>query len=551
MKGNKPLLLIIRDGWGISARQQGNAVAAAKKPNYDRFMKERPHSIIKTSGEAVGLVEGSQGSSEVGHLNLGAGRIVEQEVIRINKMIRSGAFFTDPVLMRGVENCKKHESAIHFMGLVQDEGVHAMDMHLYALLELAKRHGLCKVFVHFFSDGRDTPPQSALTFLERLERKVDEIGCGSIATVMGRYWSMDRDNNFERTRKAYDCLRQGKGLTASSARAAIEQAYARAEKQKAAKEAIVENDEFILPTAIAGKDGKPFAGIGVRDTVIHFNYRQDRAIQLTRAFKEPGRCGAPFAGVTPFDVCYLGLTRYYDEFTDNVLPPMNMDNLFGEWLGGKGINELRIAETQKFKHVTSFFNGKAEAPFKLEERILVDSPKVTEDKQPEMSAFPVTELALTAIEKGIAAAREKAKGMAGVTLTVGEGIPAADEPYDVIIINYANCDMVGHTGVFAAAVRAVETVDDCMGRVTTAALARGGTVLITSDHGNAEMMANPDTGAVVTSHTIFDVELIFVSDSVRIRGLKNGILADIAPTMLQILELPQPAEMTGQSLLEW
>ncbi len=548
---SKPLVLIIRDGWGISSETAGNAVLAANTPNYDEYMKKYPTSVIETSGEAVGLVQGSQGSSEVGHLNLGAGRIVEQEVVRINKLIDAGDFFSHPKLMEGISHCREKKSALHLMGLVQNEGVHAMDTHLFALLELARREKIGKVYIHFFSDGRDTPPRSAMRYLEKLEKVLKEKGVGVIASVIGRYWAMDRDKNYERIRSAYDCLIEGKGEKAASAKEAIEKAYLRADEQIKNGSDIIENDEFILPTKIVDASENPIGLIHPGDTVIHFNYRQDRAIQLSKAFLSPTECGKSFSDVSIIDVMFLGLTKYYDDFKNNVLPPMNMNNLLGQVTAANGLCQLRIAETQKFKHVTSFFNGKAEAPFALEERILVASPKVPEDQKPQMSADEVTELAVIAITKGIAAVRDACKGHNDITLTraaIDESKTA--ETYDLIVINYANCDMVGHTGVFDAAVKAVETVDRCMGRVVEAALTKGGTILITSDHGNAESMLDPKTKDVMTAHTINPVELILVSDSIKIEQLHDGVLADIAPTLLTLLGVPLPAEMTGHVLID-
>ncbi len=559
----RPLVLIVRDGWGIGKPDDpGNAVAAARTPVTDHLLEAYPHTVLGCAGEDVGLVAGSQGSSEVGHLNMGAGRIVEQEVVRIDKRIRDGSFFSDPKLIAAIENCKRNGSKLHLMGLVQDQGVHAMDTHLYALLELARWHGLKDVYIHFFSDGRDTPPRSALTYLERLETRMHELGIGRVASVMGRYYAMDRDRNWGRTRLAYEALTEGKGLYAPSARAAIEAAYRRAdeairEARAAGREieGVIETDEFIRPTLVTDSDGKPIATVEDGDSVIFFNYRQDRAVQLSMAFIEEEFDYPDFHRSRRLHVYFLGLTRYYDTFQNYVIPPMNMANILGEVLAANGLWQLRISETQKFRHVTSFFNSKREEPFPGEDRILVDSPKVPEDQKPEMSANQVTEMVVDAILNGIAHVRGVARKAEHVTLY---DAPPLDSPperfndtYDVIVLNFVNGDMVGHTGVFEAAVKAIETVDGCVGRVVDAVLKRDGIVLVTSDHGNAEQMLDPDTGKPQTAHTTNDVDFIFVAkDTSQVRLRPRGILSDIAPTMLQLLKIPIPSEMTAQSLLE-
>ncbi|MGD8627723.1 MAG: 2,3-bisphosphoglycerate-independent phosphoglycerate mutase, partial [bacterium] len=487
----RPLVLIIRDGWGIgNPDDPGNAVAAADTPVTDRLLESYPHCRLGVAGEDVGLTPGSQGSSEVGHLNMGAGRIVEQEVVRVNKRIDDGSFFSDPALLGAIENCKANDSSLHLMGLVQDQGVHAMDTHLYALLELARRHELKRVFVHFFSDGRDTPPRSALTYLERLETKMAELGVGRIASVMGRYYAMDRDRNWDRIRLAYEALTEGKGLKAGSAREAIEQAYARADEAIARApggnpDEVVETDEFIRPTVIvegpeAGGDpdkgdfsGKPFGVIRPGDSVIFFNYRQDRAVELSMAFVEDEFDMPGFRRGPKIDLHYLGLTRYYDAFENYVIPPMDMNNILSEVLAANRLWQLRISETQKFRHVTSFFNSKMEEPCPGEERILIASPKVPEETKPEMSAYEVTDMVLKAVTGGIAAARDAARKTAGVTLYEAPPLEPAGGPeaeragnsaadrlrdtYDLIVINFVNGDMVGHTGVFEAGVKAIET----------------------------------------------------------------------------------------------
>ena len=558
----RPLVLIIRDGWGIGRPDDpGNAVAAAHTPRTDGLLARYPHTRLGVAGEDVGLTPGSQGSSEVGHLNMGAGRVVEQEIVRINRRIRDGSFFTDPRLLGAIENCKRHNSGLHLMGLVQDQGVHATEEHLYALLELAQRQDAGRVYVHFFSDGRDTPPRSALIYLERLESKMRELGKGEVASVMGRYYAMDRDKNWDRTRMAYEALTQGKGLRARTAKEAIEAAYRRAdtalrraEAEGREPEGVVETDEFIRPTLISRADGSPVGLVKDHDSLILFNYRQDRAVQITKAFVEEDFDRPGFARGERLDVCYLGLTRYYDTFENYVVPPMDMSHILGEVLAARGLWQLRISETQKFRHVTSFFNSKREEPFAGEDRVLVASPKVPEETMPQMSAEPVTDMAVEAISAGIAAVREKAGKRAGVTLYEAPPLDSPptrlDDTYDVIILNFVNGDMVGHTGVFDAAVKAIETVDECVGRVVDAVLDRDGVALVTADHGNAEQMIDPETGTSQTAHTINDVDFIYVArrtDQVRLR--ERGVLSDIAPTMLQTLGIKPPPEMTARSLL--
>jgi 2,3-bisphosphoglycerate-independent phosphoglycerate mutase len=558
----RPLILIIRDGWGIGRPDDpGNARAAARTPTTDRLLAQFPHTRLGASGEDVGLTPGAQGSSEVGHLNMGAGRIVEQEVVRIDKKISDGTFYTDPKLVGAIENCKRNNSNLHLMGLVQDQGVHALEEHLYALLELARRQDFDRVYVHFFSDGRDTPPRSAITYLERLEKKMAELGRGKVASVMGRYYAMDRDRNWARTRMAYEALTQGKGFHARGAREAITNAYGRADAAIRDAEAagreldeVVETDEFIKPTLIADDSGKPIATIEPTDSVISFNHRQDRAIQLTKAFVEDRFECPEFQRGKRLDIYYLGLTRYYDSFEDYVIPPMDMANILGEVLADKGLWQLRISETQKFRHVTSFFNSKREEAFAGEDRILIASPKVPEETKPEMSAYEVTDMVLTAVKDGIAAVREAAGKAEIATFFRAEPV-ASDEArlkdtYDVIVLNYVNGDMVGHTGVLKAGVKAAEAVDQCVGRVVEAVLARGGIALVTADHGNLEQMADPVTGNIQTAHTINDVDFIYcANDTGGVKLRPRGILSDIAPTILRILKIDPPPEMTARSLL--
>jgi 2,3-bisphosphoglycerate-independent phosphoglycerate mutase len=559
----RPLILIVRDGWGVGDPDDpGNAVAAASTPNTDDLLARFPHTRLGCAGEDVGLTPGSQGSSEVGHLNMGAGRIVEQEVCRIAKKIRDGSFFTDPALLATIENCKANDSNLHIMGLVQDQGVHAMETHLYALLELTGRQQFKRVYVHFFADGRDTPPRSAHVYLKRLEAKMAELGLGRVASVMGRYYGMDRDRNWERTRLAYEALTLGKGFHARTAADAITAAYERADAAIRDAEAaggqpqgVVETDEFIKPTLVVDDSGKPVATVKPGDSVIFFNYRQDRAVQLTMAFVEDEFDYPEFHRGERLDVCFRGMTRYYDSFKHYVIPPMDMSNILGEVLCREGLWQLRISETQKFRHVTSFFNSKREEPFTGEERILIASPKVPEDTKPEMSAYEVTEVALTAITLGIEAVRDMARATANVTLYEAFPLPSPEDrladTYDVIVLNYVNGDMVGHTGVFEAAVKAIEAVDECVGRLVRAVLARDGVALITADHGNAEQMTDPETRKVLTAHTLNEVDFIYCAgDAASVKLRSRGILSDIAPTMLAVLGITPPAEMTAQSLIK-
>ncbi|MCK5113872.1 MAG: 2,3-bisphosphoglycerate-independent phosphoglycerate mutase [Phycisphaerae bacterium] len=547
---NKPLMLLIRDGWGIGSGDKGDAIAAAKTPCTDSLLSKYPNCRLQASGEGVGVRPGSQGSSEVGHLNMGAGRIVEQEVVRVDKLISTGELFENPLFVQAVKSCKTNGKKFHLMGLVQNEGVHAMHEHLFAFLKVLGAAGVKDVCIHFFTDGRDTPPQSALTYLDELEAKITEYKVGRVATVIGRYWAMDRAENWDRTEKAYRAMVNGEGLKARSAREAIEQAYKRAETQLAAGDDIVENDEFISPTIIVDDSDKPVGLIESGDAVLHFNYRQDRALQTTLAFVEDNF--AKFNRGPQLDINYMGLTRYYDEFELGLAAPMNMSQLLGEILAANKLKQLRIAEFQKFRHVTSFFNGKIIEPFPGEDRIMVDSIKIPENQKPEMSAYEVTDLVLTAVNDGVSAVREKTKTTDVATLELpGSDSDASDDTYDVIVLNYANCDMVGHTGVFDAAVKAVETVDECTAKVIDAVLARDGVVLVTADHGNAEQMTNPETGDTHTAHTTLDVEFILVAnDADKYQLAESGILANIAPTMLQLLGIEKPAEMTAKSLIE-
>ncbi|HEX2947694.1 MAG TPA: 2,3-bisphosphoglycerate-independent phosphoglycerate mutase [Clostridia bacterium] len=508
---NKLVSLIILDGFGVNPRSEGNAIMAANKPNLDSFMKNYPNTVIHTSGMDVGLPKGQMGNSEVGHTNIGAGRIVYQELTRITKSIEDGDFFDKQEFAGAMENCKANGSKLHLFGLLSDGGVHSHNTHLYALVEMAKRYGLKEVYIHCFFDGRDVPPDSSKGYVEELEAKLDEIGTGRIASVMGRYYAMDRDNRWERVKLAYDAMTLGQGLTASTAGQAVAESYARQEF-----------DEFVKPTVIV-KDGKPLATIGKNDSVIFFNFRPDRAREITRTFVDPEFSG--FERPNGFFPLYYVCMTQYDKTIPNVkvaFKPEGLTNTFGEYISKNGLKQLRIAETEKYAHVTFFFNGGVEAMYEGEERALIPSPKVaTYDLKPEMSAYEVTEEVLKRIDS---------------------------KQYDVIILNFANCDMVGHTGVFEAAKTAVEAIDVCMGKIIKAIQAQNGVALITADHGNAEQMVDYETGGPFTAHTTNVVPLIGIG--LGDKQLKEGRLADLAPTMLELLGLEKPAEMTGQSLLK-
>ena len=507
--------LIIMDGFGINPVHEGNAIFQAGTPHLDELMKLYPHTQIGASGLNVGLPDGQMGNSEVGHLNIGAGRVVYQELTRITKDIEDGVFFQKKPLVKIMEQAAASGKAIHLMGLVSDGGVHSHNTHLYALLEMCRQKGVQKVYVHAFLDGRDVPPTSGLGYIRELSAKMVEIGVGKIATVMGRYWAMDRDNLWDRVQKAYDAMVLGEGLTAQSAEQAVEQSYALGEKG---------NDEFVLPTVVL-ESGKPTGMIGPEDGVIFFNFRPDRARQLTRVFIQPD-----FKGFTRakgyFPVHFVSMTQYDETFTglEIVNPPASMDNTLGEYLSGLGKTQLRIAETQKYAHVTFFFNGGVEKPNEGEDRILVPSSKVaTFDMSPEMSAFEVAGKAIEEINA---------------------------KKYDVMILNFANCDMVGHTGIMEAAEEAVKAVDDCVWAVVRAILRNGGRAFVTADHGNADQMVDPQTGEPFTAHTTNPVPFIAIGPEMVGRTLRQGgRLCDIAPTMLTSMGLPVPAEMTGKNLL--
>ena len=504
----KLTMLMILDGFGNNENKEGNSIALANTPVIDKLFRTNPNTTIKTSGLDVGLPEGQMGNSEVGHTNIGAGRIIYQELTRITKSIEDGDFFSIPELTEAIENCKKHNSKLHIMGLLSSGGVHSHTRHLYAILELAKRKDFEDVYVHCFLDGRDTPPASGESFITELEEKMAEKGVGKIASITGRFYAMDRDKRWERVEKAYNALVNGIGEKYASATAAIEDSYQ--------KEIF---DEFVLPSLICNGD-EPIATISENDSVIFFNYRPDRAREITRSLVDKEFTGFERKYFPLYYVCFTN----YDETIENVNIVFKKDeikNTFGEIVANKGLTQLRIAETEKYAHVTFFFNGGEEKQYKGEDRILVPSPKVeTYDLQPEMSAIEVTDKVVEAIES---------------------------QKYDTIILNYANPDMVGHTGNLEAAIKAIETVDTCVGRVIEAIEKVEGVVLITADHGNSEQMVDYTTGEPHTAHTTNDVPLILVGKQAK---LNSGRLADLAPTMLELMGIEKPEEMTGMSLIE-
>ena len=507
----KPTVLMILDGYGLSDKTEGNAVALAKTPVMDALEKEYPFVKGYASGLAVGLPEGQMGNSEVGHLNMGAGRIVYQELTRITKEIQDGDFFKNEELLAAVENCKAHDSALHLYGLLSDGGVHSHNTHLYALLQMAKDHGLKKVYVHCFLDGRDTPPASGKDYIEQLLDKMKEIGVGEVASVMGRYYVMDRDNRWDRVEKAYRAMTAGEGETAVCPLCAVSASY---DKEV--------TDEFVVPTVIV-KDGKPVATVQDNDSIIFYNFRPDRAREITRAF-----CADEFDGFPRekrINVKYVCFTEYDVTIPNKsvAFKKVEVTNTFGEYLAAHHMTQARIAETEKYAHVTFFFNGGVEAPNEGEDRILVKSPKVaTYDLKPEMSAYEVCDKLVDAITGG---------------------------KYDVIIVNFANPDMVGHTGIIEAAVKAVEAVDECVGRAVEAIKKVDGQMFICADHGNCEQMIDEKTGEPFTAHTTNPVPFLLVNYDPAYTLRDGGCLADIVPTMIEMMGMEQPKEMTGKSLL--
>ena len=500
----KPVALIIMDGYGYNPSDYGNAITAANKPYLDKYLKECPNTRIGASGMDVGLPDGQMGNSEVGHTNIGAGRIVYQELTRITKSIQDGDFFENEALIGAIENCKKNNSALHLMGLLSSGGVHSHNTHLYGLLELAKKSGLEKVYVHCFMDGRDVPPSSGKEFVEELCNKMKEIGVGEIATINGRYYAMDRDNNWDRVKKTYDAMVNGIGEFYDCPVEAMQKSYDNGV-----------TDEFVIP-CVCSKNGK----VSANDSIIFFNFRPDRAREITRTFVDDNFKGFEREKPPLYFVCFT----QYDATMPNVeiaFKPQSLKNTFGEYIAEKGLTQLRIAETEKYAHVTFFFNGGVEKQYPNEERILVNSPKevATYDLKPSMSAYEVAVKAVNAINS---------------------------DKFDVMILNFANCDMVGHTGVFDAAKSAVEAVDTCVGAVVEAVTNKGGVAFITADHGNADKMYEDD-GSAFTAHTTNPVPFIVAGKDCKLR--EGGVLADIAPTMLKVLGLEQPAEMTGKSII--
>ena len=506
-----PLVMVIIDGWGVTEKKEGNAIAQANTPNMDSLLKNYPSTILKSSGEDVGLPDGQMGNSEVGHLNLGAGRVVYQELTRISRSVKEGTFYNNDVLLNALEHVKEKGTALHFMGLLSDGGVHSHIKHLYALLELARDQGIKKVYIHAFLDGRDVPPENAMKYITALEDKMQKMEKGSIATVMGRYYAMDRDRRWERTEKAYQAMVRGEGFKANTAADAVKEGYAREE-----------TDEFIKPTVVLGQNGKPVAQIKNDDAVVFYNFRPDRARQITRAFTDDNFDGFQRPKNRP-KVHYVCMTQYDKAIkTPVAFKPHVLVNTLGEVLSYHNLKQLRLAETEKYAHVTFFFNGGVEHPNPGEERVLIPSPRVaTYDLKPEMSAYEVTEAFQEQLQK---------------------------DKYHVIIMNYANPDMVGHTGFLEAAIKAVEVVDDCMGKLVQEALEKDSTVIITADHGNAEAMQD-ESGEPYTAHTTDPVPFILAGPESEKVTLRPGRLEDVAPTMLQLLGIPQPEEMTGQTLI--
>jgi len=509
----RKVILIVLDGFGIRDENtpiEGDAIALAKKPNFDFLYSNYPWVALHAAGEYVGLPDGQMGNSEVGHLNIGAGRIVYQDIVRISKAIKSGEFFKNEALLGAIENVKLNDSSLHLVGLLSDGGVHSHIEHLYALLELAKMHGIKKVFVHALLDGRDTPPSSAIEYIRQFEAKANEIGVGKIAVVGGRYYGMDRDNRWERTEKYYKAMTEAQG-----------------EKFKSAEEGILKSnekgitDEFVVPFIIVDENGNPVGQVRDGDSVIFFNFRADRARQLTRAFIDEN---FDKFNRRKINVHFVTMTEYNDDFNVPIaFKPVYLTNTLGEIISKYGFKQLRIAETEKYAHVTYFFSGGREDPFEGEDRILIPSPKVaTYDLKPEMSAFEVTDKVIEEMEKN---------------------------KYALIVLNFANPDMVGHTGVIPAAVKAIEAIDTCIGRIYNSAKKNNYVMIITADHGNAEKMIDPETNEPHTAHTTNQVPFILVMDEYKGELKKDGKLGDIAPTILTIMNLPIPPEMDGEILL--
>jgi 2,3-bisphosphoglycerate-independent phosphoglycerate mutase len=506
------VILIVLDGWGLSSESDNNAIARAKAPVYKNLVATFPHTRLEASGEAVGLPDGQMGNSEVGHLNLGAGRVVYQDSTRISKAIREGEFFRNPALLAAMQGAKDAGTALHLMGLLSDGGVHSRMDHLFALFEMAKRVGLVNVFFHAFLDGRDTPPSSALAYIEQLEGHFAKTGVGRIASVSGRYYAMDRDKRWERIQKAYEAMVLAEGVRKSSATEAVTDSYRNGR-----------TDEFMLPAVILdGESGRPVATIRKNDAVIFCNFRSDRAREITRALTDPAFDGFKRT-LVPRLRSFTCLTTYDETFDLPVaFPQVRLTNILGEVLSSHSIRQLRIAETEKYAHVTFFFNGGEEPPFPLEDRVLIPSPRdvATYDQKPEMSAREVTEELVSRIRT---------------------------RQYGFILVNYANPDMVGHTGIFSAAVQAIEVLDECLGQVIAAADDAGMTAIITADHGNIETMRDHASGQPHTAHTTDPVPFILVRNGAKLKA--GGLLADVAPTVLALMGMEQPADMTGNSLV--
>ncbi|HEY3364468.1 MAG TPA: 2,3-bisphosphoglycerate-independent phosphoglycerate mutase [Symbiobacteriaceae bacterium] len=504
----RPVALIVLDGWGLNPNPAANAVAMARLPNYDRYMQKYPHTTLTACGEAVGLMAGQMGDSNVGHLNLGAGRIVYQTLVRVDKAIQDGSFFKLPAWQEPIRRAKAGH-ALHIMGLVSDGGVHSHIEHLFALIDLAKAEGVEKLYIHAFLDGRDVPPRSSPEYLKALAEKLAATGVGQIATVSGRYYAMDRDKRWERVEKAFLALTQGTGEQAANAAEAVQKAFDRGE-----------NDEFVLPTVITGVDGR----IGPDDGLIFFNFRSDRAREIVRALHETAFDGFKRPdGYKP--VTLTAMLPYDQTFKDipAAFPAEFVEMPIGQVVSEAGLRQLRIAETEKYAHVTFFFNGGEELVFPGEERVLVPSPKVaTYDLKPEMSAYEVAAEAVKWIRQ---------------------------DKFDFMVLNFANSDMVGHTGVLEAAIKAVQAVDECLAQVVDALLEKGGAALILADHGNSDQMVDYETGAPHTNHTLYPVPCILADDTRLHAHLREGVLANAAPTLLEIIGLPQPAQMDAQSLI--
>lgn len=505
----KPVALIILDGWGINKNKKGNAFSLARKPNIDGFLKNYPSTYLTASGEAVGLPEGQMGNSEVGHLNIGAGRIVWQSLSRISKAIKNGSLFKNEVLLNAFNKVKAKNTNLHIMGLLSDGGVHSHIEHLFGLLDMAKQNNIEKIFIHCFLDGRDVSPTAGTGYLKQLEKKLKELKTGKIATVMGRYYAMDRDKRWERIKKAYDAMVLGEGIKITDAVKALEVSY---KNEK--------TDEFVVPLVLTGNKNEPLARISNGDSVIFYNFRPDRARQITKSLNDKNFIEFERKNFPKIDfTCFC---EYEKDFNlPVVFPTGDINNGLGETISKAGLRQLRIAETEKYAHVTFFFNGGREEIYPNEDRCLIPSPKIpTYDMKPEMSAYEVTDEAVKRIESGV---------------------------YDFIVLNYANFDMVGHTGDLKAAISAIEAVDTCLGKIINVVLKKGGIAILTSDHGNVEQMVDYQTSEIYTAHTTNPVPLVVIgSGDIK---LKNGILADISPTILKLFGIEQPKDMTGNSLL--